>query len=101
MWRLSVGRLARVGVAVLVLAAGLGFAASSGAAAQTVADVEVRDQMIADQDALLNVYRCMFGADVEVVPGGCANGAPGFPAQLCDIVISRIHDQADDSASSG
>ena len=77
----SVVRLARVGVAVLVLAAGLGFVASSGVAAQTVADVEARDRLIAEQEALLNVYRCMFGADVEVVPGGCANGTPALPAQ--------------------
>ncbi len=44
-------------------------------------DVEVRDRLIADQEALLNVYRCMFGVDVEVVPGGCVGGAPGSPAK--------------------
>ena len=77
MWRL----LARVGVAALVLAAGLGFVGSAGAAAQTVADVEARDRLIADQEALLNVYRCMFNVDTQVVPGGCSNGAPALPAK--------------------
>lgn len=35
--------------------------------------VLVRDQLIADQENLLNVYRCLFGVDVEVVQGGCVN----------------------------
>lgn len=73
--------LARVGLAVVVLAAGLGFVASSGAVAQAVANVEVRDRLIADQEALLNVYRCMFNVDTQVVPGGCSNGAPTLPAK--------------------
>ena len=77
MWRL----LARVGVAALVLAAGLGFVGSAGAAAQTVADAEARDRLIADQEALLNVYRCMFNLDTQVVPGGCLNGSPISPPQ--------------------
>ncbi len=46
-----------------------------------VGDVEVRDRLIADQEALLNVYRCMFDVDVHVVPGGCVNGAPSSPAK--------------------
>ena len=73
--------MARLAVVVGVLAVGLGFAGVSGAAAQTVEDVGVRDRLIADQEALLNVYRCMFGVDVEVVPGGCADGAPALPAK--------------------
>ena len=44
-------------------------------------DVEVRDRLIADQEALLNTYRCMFGVDTQVVPGGCSNGAPALPAE--------------------
>ena len=77
----KVARLARLAVVVGFLAAGLGFAGFSGAAGQTVADIEVRDRLVADQEALLNVYRCMFDVDVEVVPGGCANGAPALPAK--------------------
>ena len=37
----------------------------------TSIDIEVRDRMVAVQEALLNAYRCLFGVDVEVVPGGC------------------------------
>ena len=43
------------------------------ASAQTVADVEARDNLIANQENLLNTYRCLFGVDTEVVPGGCPN----------------------------
>lgn len=42
--------------------------------AATAEGIAVRDQLIADQEALLNVYRCMFDIDTEVVPGGCAGG---------------------------
>ena len=38
-------------------------------------DVEVRDRLVAVQEALLNAYRCLFGVDVEVVSGGCPNEA--------------------------
>jgi len=31
-----------------------------------------RDLLIADQEALLNAYRCQFGVDVLIVPGGCS-----------------------------
>ena len=41
------------------------------ASAQTQGDVEVRDQLIANQENLLNTYRCLFGVDTYVVPGGC------------------------------
>ena len=58
------------------------------ASAQTRSDVEVRDQLIANQENLLNTYRCLFGVDAGVVPGGCptpdviAPGpAPGSPTQ--------------------
>ena len=84
MWAWSVGkvaRLVRLAVVVGVLAVGLGFVGVSGGSAQTVADIEVRDRLVADQEALLNVYRCMFGVDTEVVPGGCADGAPALPAK--------------------
>ncbi|WP_420432375.1 hypothetical protein [Candidatus Poriferisocius sp.] len=47
----------------------------------SVGDVELRDGLIAEQEALLNVYRCMFDTDTEVVPGGCDGGAPAQDAQ--------------------
>ncbi|MCQ3811829.1 MAG: hypothetical protein KTV68_14880 [Acidimicrobiia bacterium] len=37
----------------------------------TQQDIEVRDRLIADQEALLNVYRCQFDVDTELVPDGC------------------------------
>ena len=39
-------------------------------------DVVVRDNLIANQESLLNTYRCLFNVDAEVVPGGCADGKP-------------------------
>ena len=60
---------------------GLALATAPTASAQTVQDIEVRDRLIADQEALLNVYRCMFDVDIQVVPGGCSNGSPIFPPQ--------------------
>ena len=50
------------------------------AAAQTVQEVQSRDSLIASQEALLNVYRCLFGVDTAIVPGGCADGKPTMPA---------------------
>ena len=53
------------------LAAGLVLVVGSGVSAQSAADVVVRDRLIADQENLLNTYRCLFGVDVGAVPGGC------------------------------
>ena len=61
---------------VLILAFALVAMLCSHASAQTVADVESRDNLIASQEALLNVYRCRFNIDTEVVPGGCSRGSP-------------------------
>ena len=43
----------------------------------TAGDVAVRDRLVAEQESLLNTYRCLFDVDVEIVPGGCAGGRPG------------------------
>ena len=69
-------------VAVCIVFSGLAAAVPTAAAATAslVEEIETRDQLIADQEALLNVYRCMFAVDVAAVPGGCANGAPAQPA---------------------
>ena len=71
------------------------------ATAQTQGDVEVRDQLIANQENLLNTYRCLFGVDVDVVPGGCQNPdvispgpAPQNPTQGdIDVRDGLIQDQ--------
>ena len=43
-------------------------------------EIYVRDSLIASQEALLNVYRCRFDIDTQVVPGGCVGGRPSEPA---------------------
>ena len=58
-------------VLIAALVALLAVALSPVASAQTQSDVEVRDQLIANQENLLNTYRCLFGVDTDVVPGGC------------------------------
>ena len=81
MARMEKSSASRLVVVVALLVGGLIHVGGAGVSAQTVPDVEVRDRLIADQEALLNVYRCMFGVDVEVVPGGCSSGAPSLPAK--------------------
>ena len=72
--------LAAALAAVCIATAGLIASAPAEAAAPPLtAEIETRDQLIADQEALLNAYRCMFAVDVAAVPGGCANGAPALP----------------------
>ena len=39
-------------------------------------DIEERDNLIAAQETLLNVYRCRFGVDLLAVRGGCTGGWP-------------------------
>ena len=46
----------------------------------TRADIEAQDRLIAAQEALLNVYRCMFWVDIRVVTGGCDSAQPNQPA---------------------
>ena len=52
----------------------------------TDTDITVRDQLIADQEALLNTYRCMFSIDTQIVPGGCSTGAGSGGEDLSDTV---------------
>ena len=42
----------------------------------TRAEVAQRDRLILSQESLLNTYRCQFGIDASVVPGGCTDGRP-------------------------
>ena len=58
-------------------------------------DVAERDELIASQEALLNVYRCRFEVDTEAVVGGCRDGVPateaaGEPAQAVLAVGSAL-----------
>ena len=39
-------------------------------------EVEVRDKLVAAQESLLNIYRCRFDVDTQLVPGGCVYGRP-------------------------
>ncbi len=41
-------------------------------------EVGARDNLIANQESLLNVYRCLFDVDTQLVPGGC-DGQPDPP----------------------
>ncbi len=67
-------------VAITVLTALAPAVDAAEAQSFTIIEVERRDQLIAAQQALLNVYRCRFEADITLVPGGCFNGAPVSPA---------------------
>ena len=62
-----------IGVVLALVVAALVAVVAPAATAQTVGDVEARDQLIANQENLLNTYRCLFEVDTEVVPGGCPN----------------------------
>ncbi len=45
----------------------------------TTDDVSRRDRLVADQEALLNTYRCMFDVDTTLVPAGCTDARPTSP----------------------
>ena len=72
------GVVAVVATCLLVLALGLGGASAQSASATefTREDIVLRDNLIAAQETLLNVYRCQFGIDLPAVQGGCTNGLP-------------------------
>jgi len=84
-----VRRTTAVFLAVVVFATAVstsGLATAQQAISQS--DIQVRDQLIADQENLLNTYRCLFGVDMHAVPGGCedpdtivAGAAPQNPTQ--------------------
>lgn len=59
-------------------------AATAGAQTDSGSEIAKRDQLIASQEALLNVYRCQFDIDTSVVPGGCQDGSPARPAELAE-----------------
>ena len=89
---------------MLLLAAALAFGLAAVPSGVTVAqetisseDIAVRDGLIAAQENLLNSYRCLFGVDVAIVPGGCPNpdvvspgSAPESPTQQDVDVRDRL-----------
>ncbi|MDE0236083.1 MAG: hypothetical protein OXN95_02525 [bacterium] len=77
-----VARLMFAGLALSLVAvlptAMIGTAAAQGP--PSLADIQVRDRLVADQEALLNAYRCRFVIDTQAVPGGCQGDQPARPA---------------------
>ena len=67
-------------LAITMLATGIVALGNTVAAAQdsgaTLQDITLRDQLIAAQESLLNVYRCRFDIDTQQVPGGCISDQP-------------------------
>lgn len=81
-----------------VLAFGLAAVPSGVAAAQEAIsseDIAVRDGLIAAQENLLNSYRCLFGVDVDLVPGGCPNPDVVSPGSAPESPIQRDLDVRD------
>ncbi|MYL09111.1 MAG: hypothetical protein F4015_06450, partial [Acidimicrobiia bacterium] len=70
--------------AVSVLATALFWPVIAGAQSVALVDIAARDQLISDQEALLNVYRCRFDIDTLIVRGGCVDGQPARQATLTD-----------------
>lgn len=54
----------------------VGASANEGGGQVAVRDVLERNELIAAQESLLNVYRCRFNVDIWVVPDGCIDGQP-------------------------
>jgi len=57
----------------------------------TPQDIRTRDQLIADQENLLNAYRCMFSIDTQQVPYGCTNGQPNPPPAAAAQITLTPH----------
>ena len=78
---------------MLALGASVVSAQDASSGGFTRDDIQLRDDLIAAQETLLNVYRCKFGIDIVAVPGGCTNGYPtqGFshPAEFRGIPTSE------------
>ena len=75
----AVRRFRWLAVAVCLLAPILGAvgASAQGGGGVALGEVLSRNELIAAQESLLNVYRCRFDVDTEIVPGGCVDGQPG------------------------
>ena len=60
----------------------------------TDADLAARDSLIAAREGLLNVYRCKFNVDKEIVPGGCSDGLPSGTSNRA--IVEQLRRNADD-----
>lgn len=85
----------RKALVAAMLATCLSTAAAMPAHAQTAHDVSVRDQLIANQENLLNAYRCMFGVDIHAVKGGCDSPVQIVPGQAPENPIQSDIDIRD------
>ncbi|WP_419850599.1 hypothetical protein [Candidatus Poriferisocius sp.] len=72
------GRVGLVLIAAVLAFSAVAVIADPVAAQQpaTQADIAVRDNLIAQQESLLNTYRCRFDIDTHIVPGGCTDARP-------------------------
>ena len=61
---------------VVTLGTTTAWAQSASDSESTFNDIAIRDELIAAQESLLNIYRCRFNIDTHIVPGGCARGQP-------------------------
>lgn len=67
-----------LGLVLVLLAAGssaVGQETRDGADAVSE-ELHKRDELIAAQEHLLNTYRCLFGVDLHIIPGGCSHDFP-------------------------
>ena len=74
--------VAKALLAVLLVLAAAPAVAGSQPEQPTAADIELREELVSSQEALLNAYRCLFDTDTHIVPGGCDGAEPAQqPAQ--------------------
>ncbi|MCY3862259.1 MAG: hypothetical protein OXG30_04140 [bacterium] len=72
---------AAVCLAAQTLAAPIAGAQTSPEDSPEAEQVQARDRLIANQETLLNTYRCRFDIDTHIVPGGCTNNTPAQDPQ--------------------
>ncbi len=66
----------------------------------TQADLAERDQLIQNQENLLNVYRCQFNVDTELVPNGCSpqDTETSVPADMSDNMTDSAERNSNDES---
>lgn len=75
-------RVAVIAAVLVVL-----FVAPAAGQSDLYSEIARRDALIAEQENLLNVYRCRFGIDTQVVPGGCSEGLPIRPPATPSVFL--------------
>ena len=81
-----------VGVCLVVPVLGVASALAQEAehSGATIQQVELREELISDQELLLNTYRCLFGVDIELVPKGCVDGKPVGERKPLPVVVGEL-----------